>query len=71
MFSETCIGAACSNEGEFCINQVCKCGVYGQPSCEALPSGEYCDATNSVCKCSETVDSCATGTTCVGGKCGK
>ena len=29
-----------------------------QPSCVGQPSGEYCDATNSQCKCSRYVDAC-------------
>ena len=48
--------------GERCINGVCMCG--SSRSCEGLISGSYCDAMNSKCKCSKSVDACPFPETC-------
>ena len=40
-----------------CDKGVCKCGNIG--SCAGLTTGEFCDAANSECRCSQAVASCA------------
>ena len=42
----------CSIKGEFCVNDTCKCGVFGGPSCEVKTSGDFCMADFSTCSCS-------------------
>ena len=64
-----CTSVVCDVNGELCTNDVCTCG--STSSCAGNPTGEYCDATNSVCKCSENVDSCQQGQICTNGKCGR
>ena len=51
-----CDSLVCDVAGERCENDVCKCGT--ENSCAGNPSGEYCDATNNVCKCAEGGRSC-------------
>ena len=54
---DPCVGVTCSVTGESCVSGVCKCGSSG--SCSGLSTGEFCDAANSVCKCTSSLDSCA------------
>ena len=46
---------------------VCKCGKSN--SCDGNEKGSYCDATQSICKCSATVDACPEGHTCINEAC--
>ena len=50
----------CNIENEIREGGICKCGT--RETCEGLKSGAYCDAENSICKCTSSIDSCA-GTT--------
>ena len=52
----------CNVPGETCQDGVCKCGT--ACSCEGRPTGSYCDADNSICKCSDTEDACEEGSLC-------
>ena len=64
-----CGSTYCTISGETCVDGICKCG--GNPTCSTNEQrGSYCDATNGVCKCAESVDLCATDETCENGECG-
>ena len=55
----------CSIEGEFCVNNTCKCGVFGGPSCEGKATGDYCKADFSTCSCSaDSLGECPSGYSC-------
>ena len=54
-----CGNISCDVADEKCDNDVCKCGT--RNSCAGNPSGDYCDATNNVCKCAENINSCPQG----------
>ena len=55
----------CSIEGEFCVNNTCKCGVFGGPSCEGKATGDFCKADFSTCSCSaDSLGECPSGYLC-------
>ena len=62
-----CHGITCSVSGEICHSGECKCG--NQASCESRPTGSYCDAGSSMCKCAPNVDACPDGISCINGDC--
>ena len=66
--SDPCAGITCDVAGEACDGGVCKCGTGN--SCKNRATGAFCDAANSVCKCSQAVDACTGSETCNEGACG-
>ena len=62
-----CHEITCSVSGEICHSGECKCG--NQASCESRPTGSYCDAGSSMCKCAPNVDACQDGISCINGDC--
>ena len=64
---DLCHGITCSVSGEICESGECKCG--NEASCENRPTGSYCDAGGSRCKCAQNVDACPDGISCVNGEC--
>ena len=58
-------GVNCTIKGEFCVNDTCKCGVFGGPSCEGKTTGDYCNADFSTCSCSAvSLGECPSGYSC-------
>ena len=62
-----CNENTCNIDGENCTDGICRCGV--AKTCEGNSSGSHCDAPNSVCKCSNYVDSCSPQEICNGTLC--
>ena len=62
VYDDPCDGVVCKIPGETCQNGLCKCG--SACSCEGSQAGSYCDAKNSICKCSEVEDACKDGKVC-------
>ena len=62
VYDDPCEGVVCNIPGETCQNGICKCG--SACSCEGSQTGSYCDAKNSICKCSEVEDACKDGKVC-------
>ena len=52
---KTCIA------NETCVKGKCKCG--NADSCEGMSNGSYCDPENSICKCTNSLESCSENTT--------
>ena len=64
-----CGNVVCDAPGETCVGESCSCG--SSDSCVGNPAGEYCDAINSICKCTLDIDACPQGQTCTNGACGR
>ena len=71
---DPCADVDCNdNPGEECVKTgetgVCKCGDHATGYCSDKEAGDYCDAVNSRCVCSEGGTACPAGEGCRYGTC--
>ena len=69
---DPCADVDC-NPGEECVAEgntgVCKCGDHATGYCTDQLAGDYCDAVNSQCVCSEGGAACPASEGCFNGTC--